>query len=86
MEKYLKENGVNMSLELKEEAEEVEDDLRFLHFEYLKKKKASQILHRNQVKFLRHMGMLPKPETASAEVSADFPIDPDTFRYYAEKY
>ncbi|GFU42118.1 hypothetical protein NPIL_79741, partial [Nephila pilipes] len=60
MEEYFEKDGVNISRELKEEAEEVEDDLRFLHFEYLKKKKASQILHRNQVKFLRHIGMLPK--------------------------
>ncbi|GFX02426.1 hypothetical protein TNCV_2285921 [Trichonephila clavipes] len=78
MTEYSKDPKVNPFIDLQKQCRILLKEIKEKEQQLLKAQKDFEIMYKDQLKFLRRMGIVPKEPAKSVGVSADFPILPES--------
>ncbi|GFR26921.1 hypothetical protein TNCT_475191 [Trichonephila clavata] len=78
MEEHSKDPNINPFINLEKQSRILLKEVKLKEQQLIKARKDFEIMYKNQLKFFRHIGIVPKVPTNNVGVSADFPVLPES--------
>ncbi|GFR20389.1 uncharacterized protein TNCT_486371 [Trichonephila clavata] len=78
MEEHSKDPNINPFINLEKQARMLLKEVKLKEQQLMEAKEDYEVMYRDQLKFFRHIGIVPKVPTKSVGVSADFPVLPES--------
>ncbi|GFR32763.1 hypothetical protein TNCT_633921 [Trichonephila clavata] len=78
MEEHSKDPNINPFINIEKQSRMLLKEVKSKEQQLIEAKKDYEVMYRDQLKFFRHVGIVPKVPTNNVGVSADFPVLPES--------